>query len=126
MSTNDLTDLLLLLLVVVVVVDDVVVAAVVAMSLDNEVDEDEADLSLLLPPFTGPHRSSGQISSGMSSPAAFLAAFTSSSGVIAIDWKRQKRHDYNLPLTHSLTLQTCVYIGDYSETWILWTPWDQP
>ena len=74
---------------------DVVVTAV-AMSLENEVDEEdgeavaEADLSLLLPPFTGPHRSSGQISSGKSSPAAFLAAFTSSSGVIAIDWNIQR------------------------------------
>lgn len=93
-STSGLTDFPLLLLLVVVVVADV--APVVATSPASEVDDDEddtvaeaEDLSLLLLPFTGPHRSSGQMSSGMSSPTAFLAAFTSSRGVIAIDWKVQ-------------------------------------
>ena len=89
-----LTDfpLLVAVAVVVAVVLVVVDATVptVATSPGNEADDEGEtvtgeDFSLLLLLFTGPHRSSGQMSSGMSSPIAFLAAFTSSSGVIAID-----------------------------------------
>jgi len=46
-------------------------------------DEVEADLSLLI--LTGPHRSSGVMSSDTSSPEAFLADRNNSMGLMASD-----------------------------------------